>query len=273
MVGAAVNIFDDDGDATVAHSFPPEFISGAATPDLIPVNSPVTLSASFRGYHFNDGMSIDTIEFIIFGTTDWLPMDLDNDDLIVTGTATFTPEAPGVYPVAVRSFDIFGNGMDRFIGFLVAYDPSGGFVTGGGWFWSPEGAYYPDPSLEGKATFGFVSKYKKGANVPTGQTEFQFNVGDLNFHSTSYDWLVVAGKKAMFKGIGTINGEGEYKFMVSAIDGDLKGGDGFDKFRIRIWQEENDEEIVIYDNQLNDFLDADPTTILGAGSIVIHTAK
>jgi hypothetical protein len=38
----------------------------------------------------------------------------------------------------------------------------------------------------GKGTFGFVSKYKKGATVPTGQTEFMFQAGDLNFHSSSY---------------------------------------------------------------------------------------
>ena len=63
----------------------------------------------------------------------------------------------------------------------VVYDPSAGFVTGGGWIDSPAGAYAADTSLSGKATFGFVSKYKKGANVPDGNTEFQFNAGDLNF--------------------------------------------------------------------------------------------
>ena len=47
-----------------------------------------------------------------------------------------------------------------------------------------------DPTLAGNANFGFVSRYKKGANVPTGQTQFQFQVADLNFHSSEYDWLV-----------------------------------------------------------------------------------
>ena len=58
----------------------------------------------------------------------------------------------------------------------------------------------------GKANFGFVSKYQKGAKVPTGETEFQFKAGDLNFHSTAYEWLVIAGAKAQYKGIGTVNG-------------------------------------------------------------------
>ena len=43
-------------------------------------------------------------------------------------------------------------------------------------------------SLTGKATFGFVAQYKKGATVPTGNTQFRFHAGDLHFHSTSYDW-------------------------------------------------------------------------------------
>ena len=71
--------------------------------------------------------------------------------------------------------------------FVVIYDPAGGFVTGGGWIDSPAGAYTADPSMTGKANFGFVSKYKKGASIPTGQTQFQFKAGDLNFQSSSYD--------------------------------------------------------------------------------------
>ena len=73
----------------------------------------------------------------------------------------------------------------------------------------------------GKATFGFVAKYQKGATVPTGNTEFQFKAGNLNFKSTSYDWLVVdlSYAKAQFKGFGTINGAGNYGFMIWAGDG------------------------------------------------------
>ena len=91
-----------------------------------------------------------------------------------------------------------------------------GFVTGGGWINSPAGAYVADPALAGKATFGFVSKYKKGMTVPEGNTEFQFHAAGLNFKSTSYQWLVVAGANAKFKGVGTINGAGNYGFMLTA---------------------------------------------------------
>ena len=38
-------------------------------------------------------------------------------------------------------------------------------------------------ALSGKANFGFVSQYEKGKTVPTGNTEFQFQTGNLNFKS------------------------------------------------------------------------------------------
>ena len=151
---------------------------------------------------------------------------------------------------------------------VVVYDPTGGFVTGGGWIWSPAGAYVSDPNLTGKATFGLVSKYLKGANVPTGQTEFQFKVANLNFKSSSYDWLVVAGARAQYKGTGTINGAGSYRFMLTAIDADLLGsGKNGDTFRIRIW---SDGGGLVYDNQLNAPDTADPTIVVYGGSIIIH---
>lgn len=71
------------------------------------------------------------------------------------------------------------------------------------------------PSPIGKASFGFVSMYKKGENVPTGNTEFTFEAGAIDFHSTSYEWLVVNqnDENTQFKGEGTINDMGYYKFM------------------------------------------------------------
>jgi hypothetical protein len=167
--------------------------------------------------------------------------------------------ATGVYTVTVTVTD--GAASASAADFAVIYDPSEGFVTGGGWIDSPMGAYDPDPGLIGKANFGFVSKYKKGADVPTGNTQFQFKVADLNFKSTSYDWLVIAGSKAIFKGEGTINGAGSYRFMLTAID------KADDTFRIRIWTEDEVTavETVTYDNGFDQSI--------GGGSVVIHKAK
>lgn len=146
----------------------------------------------------------------------------------------------------------------------VVYDPSAGFVTGGGWIDSPAGAYTADPTLTGRANFGFVSKYKKGASIPTGNTSFNFDLAGLEFHSDSYQWLVVNqnGTNAQFKGAGTINdgydpNGNPYKFMLWA------GDDSPDTFRIRIWWEDTDgTEYDVYDNGSDQ--------PIGAGNIVVH---
>jgi Leucine-rich repeat (LRR) protein len=187
----------------------------------------------------------------------------DGSTTTASATASHTYSSAGVYTIKVTITDAAGASDTETFQYVVIYDPNGGFVTGGGWINSPAGAYTADPTLTGKATFGFVSKYQKGANVPTGNTEFQFKVADLNFKSTSYDWLVIAGSKAQYKGTGTINGTGEYKFMLTAIDGTP------DKFRIKIWATSG----TIYDNMQGLADSADPTTVLGGGSIVIHKEK
>jgi hypothetical protein len=163
---------------------------------------------------------------------------------------------------------------DELYQYVVVYDPNAGFVTGGGWINSPGGACklsWCTKDTTGKANFGFVSKYQKGAKVPSGETEFQFKAGNLNFKSTSYEYLVISNAKAQYKGTGTINGSGTYGFMLTAIDGQINGGGGTDKFRIKIWIPNSDgTETVVYDNQMGDADNADPTTVLGGGSIVIH---
>ena len=56
--------------------------------------------------------------------------------------------------------------------------------------------------------------------------------------------------------------------MLTAIDEALTPSTDVDLFRIKIWDKDTDE--IIYDNQMRDEEDADPTTELGGGSIVIH---
>jgi parallel beta-helix repeat protein len=187
----------------------------------------------------------------------------------VTGEHTY--RNAGVYWVTLTITDDDGGSATRTSEqYVVIYDPAGGFVTGGGWINSPAGAYIPDASLAGKATFGFVSKYQKGATAPSGNTEFQFRVANLNFKSTSYDWLVIAGAQAKYKGSGTINGAGDYGFMLSAVDGAIKK-DGVDKFRIKIWDKASGD--IVYDNEVGVSEDTEPSTAIGGGSIVVHKAK
>jgi FlgD Ig-like domain len=180
----------------------------------------------------------------------------------------------GVYRIKLVVTDQCGGastattvgGLDAMV---VVYDPSAGFVTGGGWIQSPAGSYAPDPSLAGKANFGFVSKYKKGMTVPTGETEFQFKAGNVDFHSSSYDWLVISGARAQYKGTGTINGAGTFGFLLSAVDGETPGGGGKDKFRIKIVDKAT--SLVVYDNMMGAPDSSAAATLLGGGSIAIQT--
>jgi hypothetical protein len=185
-------------------------------------------------------------------------------------TAAHTFSAAGVYSVVVTVTDDDGGAASSRFEYVVDYDADAGFVTGGGWMTSPLGAYLADPNLTGKATFGFVSKYAKGATTPTGQTQFNFQAAGFNFHSTVYEWLVVAGHKAQYRGSGQINGAGDYGFILTVIDGDKPSGGGADRLRLKIWDKTSN--VVVYDNRRGspDDLDgADPQVISG-GSIVIH---
>jgi hypothetical protein len=225
----------------------------------VPVNTVVAALASF---------SDPGVEDTHTGSWNWgdgsssaATITETNGSGTASGTHTYT--TPNVYTLTLTVTDDEGASGTCTFQFVVVFDPSAGFVTGGGWINSPPGAYTPDPTATGKATFGFVSKYKKGPPAPPeGNTEFQFKAGNLNFNSTSYEWLVIAGSKAMFKGSGTINGAGDYAFMVSAIDGSP------DRLRIRIWDKTTG--VVIYDNQIGAADEANPTMALGGGSITIH---
>ena len=126
-----------------------------------------------------------------------------------------------------------------------------------------------NPTLTCKASFDFVSKCEKGATTPTGNTEFQFKAGDLNFHSQSYDWMVIACHNTMYKDVDTINKGGNYGFMLSAIDEKLMPSTGVDLFPIKFQGNDNNNEIV-YDNQTGESDDVDPTTGIGGGNILIH---
>jgi probable HAF family extracellular repeat protein len=221
-------------------------------PGPLPVNTPIA-----AGAYLSDLQTTD----IHTAAWDWGDKNTSLgviENGIVTGAHSYSD--PGVYTVALEIFDSEKGLLSKAVyQYVVVYDPEAGFVNGGGWFSSPVGAYKNDPSLEGQATFGFVSRYKKGADVPTGNTAFEFAAGGLYFHSTSYEWLVVTGGDyAKFKGSGTINGWGDFKFMVWAGDG------APDTFRIKIWDELEDiGEDVIYDNGSDQ--------AVNGGSIVIHT--
>jgi hypothetical protein len=181
----------------------------------------------------------------------------------------------GVYKVEAKALPNCGMSAAAYV---PVFDPNGNFVTGGGWINSPAGALVADPTVIGKANFGFVSKYKKGSSQVDGNTEFQFQAGSINFKSTMHESgsLVISGGKATYRGTGTINGQTGYKFVVVAFDGNWNNGSSPDRFRIKI--STTTGGTVLYDNGLGTDENGNDATILGnngvgGGSIVIHEAK
>jgi uncharacterized repeat protein (TIGR01451 family) len=263
-------VTDDDGASstntaqatvTVSNVAPSVTITAPADYSLWAITAPEFGLAAFVNSSFTDAGTNDTHTC----TIDWG----DGDGAVsgaltetagsgtcksVAGNNPYTDDGAGIYEITVKVMDDdTGEGTATVT--VIVYDPSAGFVTGGGWINSLAGYCKKAgcQDAEGKAHFGFVSKYQKGANVPTGQTEFQFQAGDLNFHSGLYEWLIVNkdGTNAQYKGSGTINGANDaygnpFKFMLWGYDGTKVGG--YDTFRIRIWSEVNGYEDVIYDN-------------------------
>ncbi|PYL00878.1 MAG: hypothetical protein DME19_03555 [Verrucomicrobia bacterium] len=225
-------------------------------------------SAASLSVNFSDVGTLDT-------HTVRLSWDDGTEDTVLssggfTRVASHAYEAAGVYAVGITVADDDTGVAATTFEFIVIYDPNDGFVTGGGWINSPAGAYAASPSLTGKGSFGFVAKYQKGTTVPVGETEFQLHGAQFNFHSTVYEWLVISGPLAQCKGSGTLNGAGDYGFLLTATDGQILGGLGVDRFRIKIWDKVTGT--VVYDNvmrALDDVGVSDPQQISG-GSIVIH---
>ena len=258
-----------------SESDPPVTSNLLMTSNPAPIDTPIEVTADVDDSSTGNS-TIDSATYTLDGGSEIAMVagdgSFDGVTESVTATLSGFPEA-GIHDICVTGTDASGNTSSPAVcGMLVVYDPSAGFVTGGGWINSPPGAYVADGTLTGKAHFAFVSKYQKGKTAPTGNTEFKFQAGDLKFKSTEYEWLVVAGARGKFKGSGTINGSGNYGFMLTAIDAAQTPSTDTDLFRIKIWDKDN-ADAVVYDNEIGVDDNADPATVIGGGSIVIHTPK
>jgi PKD repeat protein len=236
-----------------------------------PLTAPVRLGTAIylAGVFTDPGVLDSHIALIQWGDTQTTTVDLPAGIYHVNQSHTYA--SAGVYKITLTVTDDDGGSDAKNIDtYVVVYDPNCGFVTGGGWIIALPGSYPANPDLTGRCNFGFVSKYKKGHNTPEGNTEFQFQLGGLNFHSHTYEWLLISGAKATYKGEGTINGAGHYGFRLTAIDGKINGG-GVDKFRIKIWDMDNNN-LIVFDNNLGTPDDQNPSTVLSGGQITIHKA-
>ena len=237
---------------------------GAITAPVDPqqIGATVNVSTTFGDPGANDAPWSYTIDWGDGSTSNGAASSAPG---LITGAHAY--DRAGIYIVKITVSDRDGDAGEAVFSYVVVYDPTAGFVTGSGSIHSPAGAYAPDASLTGRAKFGFVARYQKGQIA--GRTEVQFKTAAFTFASTSYEWLVVAGARAQHKGSGTVNGAGDYGFMLTAIDGKLPGGGGADKFRIKIWSKSTGR--VVYDNQMGAEETADPSTVVETGSIAIQS--
>ena len=253
---------------TVTNPNPAVTITGPASGSLFQINAQVPFRSTFTD---NLG-DTHTAQWVFDAITASAPVVEPTASTSGTADLNFAFTTPGVYLVSLKVVDDCGNmtianTVNGEPALIVVFDPEGQFVTGGGWITPPQGSLVADPNRTGKGNFGFNAKYHNGETIPRGETQFRF--GNFNFHSTSYEWLVITGPKLQFKGSGKVNNSGDYGFLLTAIDGNVSGGGGTDKFRLKIW-DKNNNNAVVYDNQMNALDTANPTTVLGGGNIVIH---
>jgi hypothetical protein len=238
----------------------------------VAVNSAAALTAAVDDTA-KGGSPIASAEVQIDGGA-WKPMEASDgafDEQTENVRATIGPFASGgALQVCVRGTDAVGNTSAPTCILFVAFDPTAGFVTGSGWIDSPASAC---PTFcrgaAGRAQVSFVSRYQKGASIPTGETSFEFQAGNLRFKSSSYQWLVVNGHGgvAQYEGGGSVNGVSGYVFRLTVYDAALTGV-GSDGIRMKI----TDSSRVIYDNKAGSGEDnaRASTQRISGGNIVIH---
>jgi hypothetical protein len=194
-------------------------------------------------------------------------------------SVSYTFPTTGVYMVKLTVTDNFSvvgqattvGGIAGAPALVAVYDPSstGGSVSTTTPLYSSLAGWYPAiPTLTGTATTGFNASYPSAtATAPTGQAVFNFAAAGLSLTSQSYQWMVVSKPYVWLRGSGTVNNVSGYEFLIAAVDGQLTGGGGSDKFRIRIWRKSDGQ--VVYDNLPGGGLNSVATTVTSNGDIAI----
>lgn len=230
---------------------PPAIAEFSGTP------SPVALGAAVAAQGaFADAGALDTHTAVI----EWGDGTSSAATVVEAGGAgTFSAAhvyaQPGLYTLRVVVTDDDGGAAAHQWSRAVVYDPDGSFVTGGGWFASPDGALASDPWFSGRANLGLVVKYGAG-EAPKGALELHLDGDLLKLRATAFDWFVVSGPDAFFAGTATVDGGGEYAFSAVATDG---GEGGPDAFGIEV---RDAAGAVVYDSL--------GARTLGGGSVQLH---
>ncbi|TFG12203.1 MAG: hypothetical protein EU535_06465, partial [Promethearchaeota archaeon] len=159
------------------------------------------------------------------------------------------------------------QGPDSDLVTLTVYEPSGDFVTGGGWIWDPSGS---------KGNFGFNVKYKKNG-LPKGQAIYVYRAGDWEYIIKSNAWEGMAIDElenwSFFEAKCVVQ-------QYNSKTGELIWSEGNYKFRIDVWDKNKDGENDVFQIRVYDKIGLicheagfEPYGILQGGNIVIHLDK
>jgi uncharacterized delta-60 repeat protein len=252
--GASNGSYDDWALARYAAIPSVGTITAPSSPVL--VNTAITASANFTDPD-STGTHIASWNWGDGNTTTGTVTE-SNGSGSVSDNHTYT--ATGVYTITLTVTNTVGGVGTSTYQYVAVYDSSTSFA-GGRSFDNPSSA---SPNTTGKVTFGISSKYNN-SNVLTGSVKMNFKAANLDFASTSLSSLATSTGKAYLKGNGTVNGSGNYTFLVSGIDGSVVGGNDLIRFQIK-----DSSNTVIYDSQPGAGETTDPTTVDATGNIRVH---
>jgi len=210
------------------------------------------------------------------------PIDLDNPVDVVGPISVTLTDMPGVGVAIAEIPNLPENGYiiivsidqddnDYFRGPtsdpipLTVYEPTGEFVTGGGWIWDPTGS---------KGSFGFNAKYTN-VGRPKGHSIYVYRENGWDYIVKSNAWIGLA--------IEDVHAYFEAKCVVQKYNpetGALVWDEGNYKFRVDVWDNDSDGGVDFYQIRVLDkngvqFHEAGfhPLGELQGGSIVIHSRR
>jgi len=247
--------------AGIAQNTAPTVGAIAAPADPVSLNTSISAAASFT-----DSDSADTHTAVWNwgdGSTSLGTVTEANGSGSVSGAHSYGQA--GVYTVQLMVTDNGGLSAAANYQYIVVYNPSttASFVASGVYS-SQAGWDVQDPAANGNVIFGISARYTNG--TLSAQAKMKFKQANLEFKSTSCQWLVVNGATGQLKCTGTINGSGTYTMLVTGIDGSKSGGS--DALRIKITDTPG---TAIYDTQPGASDTATPTAPISGGSITVHS--
>lgn len=227
-VSASLNVIVTREDAIVTPSATNPMAVKVASPGG--TSPPVTLAASIVEVADGSPGNISNAVPVTFTLTPTLTSGVRTCTGTTSGggvggtlaaSCTFTTLPVDLYDVTIAIGGNFYQGQTETI--LAIYDPSLGFVTGGG-----------EVTHNGvRSTFGFVAKYLKNGKIQGRVIYIEHrDTGNVTLKSNAMKSMSIVGDSAVIVGKATLDGVGNYEFRLTAVDHGEAGTD--DRFGLDV---------------------------------------